>query len=39
MIALTLAAPIVGFALMLVMQRLEDRIITTDPRPVPSDER
>ena len=41
MIVLTLAAPIVGFALMLVMQRLEDRIITPtrDPRPGPRTER
>ncbi len=36
MIVLTLTAPIVGFALMLVMQRLEDRVITTDPGPVPT---
>jgi hypothetical protein len=39
MIVLTLAAPIIGFALMLVMQRLEDRIITGDPRPGPRTER
>jgi hypothetical protein len=31
MIALTLTAPVIGLALMLVLQRLEERVIPADP--------